>query len=91
MSNRDETDRAQSANNDTIQNADQSNKASTDEEPEQVNGTGNADNNKVANSTNPLATDNAESTTKPANPSNWVQFENDDDHDKVNNHISTNI
>lgn len=87
MSNRDETDRAQSAN-DTISKAEQLTKPSTDEKPEQINGnsSNNTDiTNNVTNSTNPLANDNADLTTKPSNPSNWVQFENDDDHDKVNN------
>lgn len=84
MSNRDETDRAQSAN-DMAATAEQLTKGSAVEKAEQINGNGNVDGNKVTNSTNPLAVDNAaESTTKPNNPSNWVQFENDDDHDKVN-------
>lgn len=84
MSNRDETDRAQSAD-DITPTAEQWTKANAVERADQINGNGNADGNKVTNSTKSLAVDNAaESTTKPNNPSNWVQFENDDDHDKVN-------
>lgn len=93
MSNRDETDRAHSAN-DTISKAEQLTKANADEKSEQINGNGsnNTDiTNNVTNSTNPLASDNADLTTKSNNPSNWVQFENDDDHDKVNIEPSTDF
>lgn len=87
MSNKDEADFVQSNNNDSVLKAEQSAKVNTDQKHEQINGNSDTENgnnsNQQLNSTNSSGEKSSisvsESTSKPTTPSNWVQFENDDE------------
>lgn len=87
MSGKDEADFVQINNNDSVLKTEQSVKANADDKYEQINGNSETENgnnsNQQLNSTNSSGEKStisvSESTSKPTTPSNWVQFENDDE------------